>query len=286
MSWSETSRGFRNYLLTTGRSEGTAKTYLSNLSLFWSWCTHHELLPHDADQVTVRGWLADRKQEVSAARAHNDLAALRLFYAWVRETRWRDDDPTANISIKRPKALPTEPLSTSELNSLLSVCKDERDRLLVLMLAHTGMRISELASLTAEDIDWRRGIIRIMGKGEKERRLQPHPDVLQRLHAFVGMFAAGPVWLSKKQHSQLSAHQIRKILYELAERAQLEHIHPHRFRSLFATEYIEQFADIQGLQGVMGHESIETTARYSEYTRERRGLRQMQQLTFTADTLL
>ena len=279
LTWGELSRDFRNYLTTTGRSEGTARTYISNLSLFWHWCIHHELLPHDADQHTVREWLAGRRQDVSAARAHNDLAALRLFYAYVRELRWRDDDPTANISIKRPKALPTEPLSTGEMNELLAVCKDERDRLLVLMLSYTGMRISELASLTAEDIDWQKGIIRIMGKGEKERRLQPHPDVLNRLHAFVGMFAAGPVWLSKKQHQQLSAHQIRKILYELAERARIDHVHPHRFRSLFATEYIEQFADIQALQGVMGHTSIETTARYSQYTRERRGLRQMQQFT-------
>jgi len=277
-TWGSTAREYRDYLITTGRSEGTAKTYVSNLSLFWQWCTRRECLPQDVDQPTIRAWMADRMAQVSAARAHNDLASLRCFFALVRELRLRDDDPTQNIRVKRPKQLPTEPLSRQELESLLSACKIERDRLIVLMLAHTGMRISELASLRAEDIDWQKGIIRIIGKGDKERRLSPDPDVLGRLHAFCGMFPSGSVWKSQRAHQALSAHQIRKILYEVAERARLDHVHPHRLRALFATEYVEQFADIQALQGVMGHESIETTSRYSEYTRERRGLDQMRRL--------
>lgn len=278
VTWGETAREFRDYLITTGRSEGTAKTYVSNLSLFWHWCVRRECLPQEVDQPTVRAWFSERLATVSSQRAHNDLAALRCFYALARELRLRDDDPTTNIRVKRQKQLPTEPLSRQELETLLSACKSERDRLIVLMLAYTGMRISELASLRAEDIDWQRGTIRIIGKGDKERRMSPDPDVLGRLHAFCGMFPSGSIWKSQRAHQALSAHQIRKILYDLAERAKIEHVHPHRFRALFATEYVEQFADIQALQGVMGHTSIETTSRYSEYTRERRGLEQMRRL--------
>ena len=280
VSWGQTSRAFREYLITTGRSEGTAKTYCSNLSLFWTWCTHHECLPADVDREAVRSWLSERMNSVSSARAHNDLAALRLFYAWMKDIRHRDDDPTDNVRVKRRKSLPTEPLHADEMESLLAASRDERDRLIILMLAHTGMRISELASLRAEDIDWQRGTIRIFGKGDKERRLAPDPEVLNRLHAFCGMFPSGSIWKAKRSHQALSAHQIRKVLYDLAERAKLEDVHPHRFRALFATQYVEQFADIQALQGVLGHESIETTARYSEYTRERRGLEQMRSLKF------
>ena len=113
-----------------------------------------------------------------------------------------------------------------------------------------------------------------MGKGAKERLIRPDPGVLSRLRAYLGMFPTGPIWLSQHRGQPLSAHQIRKILYEVADRAKVVGVHPHRFRSTFATAYIDQHGDIQALQGVLGHESIETTARYSEYTRLKRGLEQ------------
>lgn len=279
-SWGETARDFKDYLVTTGRSEGTARTYCSNLSLFWRWCMARECLPHDVDREAIRSWMSERTRIVSGQRAHNDLAALKLFYAYLRDLRYRDDDPTENVRVKRGKRLPTEPLATRDLDALLAACKDERDRLIILMLAHTGMRISELASLRAEDIDWLRGYVRIIGKGGKERRLAPNIEILNRLHAFCGMFASGSLWKSKRAGTTLSAHQLRKIIYDLAQKARVEDVHPHRFRSFFATEYVEQFGDIQALQGVMGHESIETTARYSEYTRERRGHEQMRKMRF------
>ena len=284
--WQRTSATFRQYLITTGRSEGTASTYVSNLSLFARWCYKYECRPEVVDRAAVRSWLTERMAAVSSARAHTDLAALRCFYAWTIEDGLRDDDPTAGVRVKRTKALPTEPLREDDLDTLLASCTVERDRMILLMLAATGMRISELASLRAEDIDWRKGQIKVTGKGDKERLVAPNPDVLNRLHAFMGMFPAGPVWLSQRSHKPLSAHQIRKIVYDIAERAKLQGIHPHRLRSYFATQYIEQFADIQALQGVMGHESIETTARYSETTRQRRGLDQMRRMRGPSDRLV
>lgn len=280
MEWADTSGQFSRYLLTSGKSPGTVRTYLTNLSVFWRDCARYECVPHQADRYIVRTWISDRLAVVSTARAHNDLAALRLFYKWLRETRYRDDDPTENIRVKRAKSLPTKPLQGQEVTSMVEVCTDERDRLLLLVLCHTGIRISELASLQAESIDWQRGVIKIRGKGNKERLIAPSPDVLGRLHSYCGMFPTGPLWLSKRRQQPLSAQQIRKIIYGIAERAKIDGVHPHRFRSTFATEYIEQFGDIQALQGVMGHDSIETTSRYSEWTRERRGLEQMKKLRF------
>lgn len=271
--WNECARNFTYYLKTTGRAEQTARTYVSNLSGFYRWCAQHETDARCVDRSCIRGWLAERENQVSSQRVHNDLAALRLFYEFAKEERWRDDNPTEGIRIKRRKSLPTEPLPSNDLDALLSACTQERDRLIMLMLAYTGMRISELAALTAENIDWRSGIVRIVGKGDKERRIAPNPDVLRRLHAYLGMFPSGPVWLSRFDRP-LSAHQIRKIIYTIGARAKVS-VHPHMFRSFFCTEYIEQFGDIQALQGLVGHESIETTARYSEYTKERRGLDQM-----------
>lgn len=276
--WAQTREHFVRYLLSSGKAPNTAKTYASNLVIFWRFCAQYETTPYHADRVIVRDWISERLKAVSSARVHNDLAALKLFYGWLLETHDREDNPTVGVRVKRTKALPTQPLSQTELDNLVAACRDDRDRLLVLVLAASGVRISELAALRAEDIDWSRGLIKITGKGDKERRVKPGSEVLSQLHAWLGMFPTGPIWLSKYHQQQLSAQQIRKIVYAIAKRANLASIHPHRFRSYFATEFMEQHGDIQALQGVMGHEDIKTTSRYSEYTRERRGLEMMSRL--------
>jgi site-specific recombinase XerD len=106
----------------------------------------------------------------------------------------------------------------------------------------------------------------------------PPKDIIGRLHAFAGMFPSGPLWVSHWGRA-LSGQQLRKIIYGIAAEAKLEGVHPHRFRAFYATQYIEQFKDIQALQGVLGHTSIETTSRYSQWTREARGAAQMQRFT-------
>lgn len=274
MLWSDTASGFRSYLLSTGHAESTTFHYCHALSKFWRWCARYESSPCDVDRETVRAWISERLLQVSNTRVHNDLAALRCFYAWLREERYRDDDPTENVRIKRTRSLPTEPLSPAEFDQLVAACNDERDRLMLLVLGAAGLRISELANMEAEHINWGRGSIKVQGKGDKERYVYPNAEVMGRLHAFCGMFPTGPIWLAKRTKKPLSAQQMRKIIYDIAERARLKGVHPHRLRSYFATEYIEEFKDIQALQGVMGHSSPETTARYSQSTRERRGMEQ------------
>lgn len=275
--WDSTSGPYTRYLISCGKSPNTARTYSSGVKMFWQWCSRYEMTPFDSSKSDLRDWVAYRHENVSPTRLHNDLAGIRLFYAWLKESGYREDDPTAGVRVKRGKRLPTKPLSREELDALMNAASSERDRLLILVLAHTGVRISELASINAEDIDWAQGLIIITGKGNKQRKLAPQMDVINRLHAFVGMFPSGPLWISRWERP-LAAHQIRKLLYNVAKKAGVESVHPHRFRAFFATIYIEQFADIQALQGVMGHESIETTARYSEWTREQRGLDQMRRL--------
>ena len=279
--WLTTEGPFKRYLLSCGRSANTARTYASGVKMFWRWCAKYEMTPFEATRAELRDWTAERHASVSGTRLHNDLAGLRCFYAWLRETGYRDDNPTEGVKIKRGKRLPTKPLSMEELDALMQAASCERDRLLILVLAHTGLRVSELASLTSEDIDWASGVIIITGKGDKQRKLAPQIEVINRLHAFCGMFPSGPVWMSKWDRP-LAEHQIRKLIYAVAAKAHVENVHPHRFRAFFATTYIEQFADIQALQGVMGHESIETTSKYSEWTREARGLKQMRALKILA----
>lgn len=278
-TWGATERLFRDYLLSSGRSPNTARTYVANVYGFWRDCTKYEITPYDADRRVLRSWVSDRLLTVSDSRVHNEMAAIRHFYAWLLEIDHRTDDPTIGIRIKRTKALPTKPLSEEEMMVMLAACECERDRLILLVMGSTGLRISEFAGIKAEDIDWRSGYIKVTGKGNKERIVKPPPEVLNRLHAYVGMFPSGPIWMSRWGRP-LAAHQVRKLIYCIGATAKVEDVHPHRLRATFATAFIDEHGDIQALQGVMGHESIETTSKYTEYTKQRRGLAQMSNLDF------
>lgn len=271
--------GFARYLLAIGKSPQTQRTYVSAAGLFCRWCQGRGLCPSDATRTDLHFWLQERRQSVSASRSHVDLAALKCFYRWHLDLEEDEEPPiTRGAKVKRGRRLPTKPLSLEELRLLVQACDNERNRLIVILLAYTGLRISEFASLTSENIDWPSGTLEIVGKGDKERPLKPPAEVMGRLRSFLGFFHEGPLWLSLKANRPLSAHQIRKIIYDIARDAGIEDVHPHRFRAFFATYWMDHFGDIQALQSMMGHESVETTSRYSEFTKYRRGLEQMSQL--------
>lgn len=281
--WVQTERHFRNFLLTSNRSEETARSYIASLSLFWRWCAPYEATPYEADRQLIRSWCAARKDRgISSQRRHCEVAALRSFYTWLREIRDRDDDPMAGISVKRGKVLPTKPFTLEEIDAMLKACENERDRLWFLVLACTGIRISELARLTSDSLNYRDNTVIVVGKGSKQREIAIPSQVLGRIRAHLGMFYTGPLWISHFQKQALSGQQIRKLLYGIAASVGVKGAHPHRFRATFATEYLGQHADIHALQGVMGHESIETTAKYAEYTKLQRGMEQTRRLNLSA----
>ncbi len=277
--WLTTARGFASFLLTAGKSKETVRTYSSAVSLFWRWCDEREMDPILAPRNLVRAYLTEQSERVSSTRVHSYLAALRIFYAFVVDAEWRADDPTKALRIKRTETLPTQPLDADELNALLRACSNERDRLILLLLCYSGVRISEFAGMAAEDIDWKNGTITIRGKGDVMGQVAPHEVILGRLRSYLGLFPSGPLWLSQRDHNPLKAHQIRKIIYRIAENAEMKGVHPHRFRATFACEFIEQYGDIQALKGAMRHKSIDTTARYAQAVERRRGLQKMRGLT-------
>jgi integrase/recombinase XerD len=278
LDWAQTAADFHDFLLTTGKAERTSRSYGFAARMFWRWCYDHETDPLQAPRPALRRWLAERQRSVSAQRVYSDLASLNSFYKFVIDQGARSDNPTDGISIKRPAVLPTEPFTRAELQLLFSSCDNERDRMIVLTLSESGLRIAELASLRGEEnFDWRRGRFRFISKGGDERYVPMTPELFARMRAWLGMLPYGPVFCSLKKGKGMSAHQIYKRLVYIGSKVDIE-VHPHRFRSTFATEYIEQFHDITALRHIMGHKSVLTTQRYQQTTEARRAEEQMSRL--------
>lgn len=262
-SWAATAKGYERYLLATGKSAGTVRTYSSDLHLFWDWCADREVDAFECPPGAVREWFASRVQDVSSSRAIGTLAALRAYYAWGIEDRLAESDPTKGLRVKRRGQVPTRPLERDDFKSLLKVCSCDRDRTMLMLMAHTGLRITELATLTPESFDWQRQLIRVDGKGGKQAYVAAPDEVLGMIRQVMGFFpvAGEGIWRSEQKHRPMAAHQLRKIIYKLAEKAGIE-AHPHRMRSMFAVEHYKIYHDIERLRRAMRHADITTTQRY------------------------
>lgn len=275
MPWNEVELRFARYLLTSGRGKRTAITYAYNVRFFWQAMDTVAVYAPQATSEEVKEWLRTRSHEVSANKIYVDIMALRAFYTFVVQQKWRKDDPMDGIKARKEKLAPVAPFNEGEIAALVAACGSERDRLILLMLASTGLRISELLALRVEDIDWQRGMVLIHGKGNHQRWMAPNAEVMARLHIFLRNVHQGHIWFTNQGHV-MPAKQARENLYAAARRAGIIGAHPHRFRTTFAIEMLRiAGGDIQAVQDLLGHESIETTQRYTAYDKADRALNLM-----------
>lgn len=150
-----------------------------------------------------------------------------------------------------------EPLEDFEIDALKKACESFEDSLIINVLLETGMRVSELANLTKDQISWQRDCIATIGKGGKRR--------------VIPMSKATRFYLAEhfKDHSKIEVGQrwIQKIVKRIAEKASImKKISPHVLRHTFAVCYIHRGGNIRALQGILGHSHIQTTDMYLNYS--------------------
>lgn len=249
--------------------------------------------------IHVLAWIAqmvERKfSENSIARK---LGALHSFARYLVIAQARKDDFMAQIpGRKRPARLPRV-LPMSSVERLLHPPDPQdprtlRDQALCELLYATGLRVSELCSLTLNDIDWDAGMVRCYGKGRKERLVPLGKVALEYLALYLerrkqvlktgkeliyrdrrrgrpratGMSlkeASSPYVFPNQKGGMLSRTQVRQILQERAKKADIqEPVSPHVLRHSFATHLLEQGADLRTIQEILGHRQITTTEIYT-----------------------
>ncbi|MEZ8185709.1 site-specific tyrosine recombinase XerD [Shewanella sp. 5S214] len=268
---------------TKGLSDNTLVSYRTDLQHLDRYVSAQGIHLLDVDQAQLRDYLAMRfdKQFAKSSTARL-LSSLRRFYAYLLVKQKISQDPTALIkSPKLARQLP-DTLSEAQIDSLLSEPNtdepiEHRDKAMLELLYATGLRVTELVSLTMEQISLRQGLVRVMGKGGKERLVPLGELAISAVEQYI-KFARAEL-LSMKQsdvlfpsrRGQMMTRQTfwhRVKLY--AARAGIScHISPHTLRHAFATHLLNHGADLRVVQLLLGHSDLSTTQIYTHVAKVR-----------------
>ena len=267
-----------------GLSDNTLAAYRNDLQQFAAWL--NEARQCELAQVQrehLLDYLALRSEQQRSPRSSARLlSSLRRYYAWCRRENLRQDDPTRLLAApKLGRSLP-DTLSEEDVVALLhapdiKTALGLRDRAMLELLYATGLRVTELVSLREYQVNLRQGVLRVTGKGQKERMV-PMGEVaiewLQRyLHEARSTFFHGQedeaLFVTQRKRGmtrQAFWHLIKRYARQVGIRV---HLSPHTLRHAFATHLLNHGADLRVVQMLLGHSNISTTQIYTHVAQAR-----------------
>jgi integrase/recombinase XerD len=265
-------------------SENTVKGYGSDLRAFVRWCARHDIDPLTCSHFDLRLFLADEAAaRYSRSTVNRHLSSIKAFYRWLVITGQSDHDPASVMQgPKRPASLPRI-VSRDDMDALLSVYADRddaqgiRNQCLLEFLYACGARISEASNLRLDWLDLSQGVVRISGKGGKERMVPLHATAVKAFRRYLAGPRAellkgktSPYAFVSNRGNKLSADVVRRIFDEAEREAGVDaSLTPHAVRHSFATDLLTGGADLRSVQEMLGHASLSTTQVYTHLTPER-----------------
>jgi len=273
-------RAFVTFLeIERGASRETIRGYRSDLRQFLSYAgtlrpsTAPALTPEEVDPLTIRGYLAwlDRKKEKKTSLARK-LAALRSFFRFMTREGLAGQNPAAEVRTpKLPQYLPRV-LTKDDANALMEFPEGDdlsarRDRAILETLYSTGARVSELVGMNVDDLNRSDGLVRLRGKGRKERIVPIGTVALEALREYDELLSrheerAQPVFFNHRG-GRLTARSVERIVEKYSRRLSGGSVSPHALRHSFATHLLDEGADLRAIQEMLGHASLATTQKYT-----------------------
>ncbi|MFP1838088.1 site-specific tyrosine recombinase XerD [Lonsdalea quercina] len=271
-------------------AENTLASYRQDLRSLADWLAHHDKSLLQAEAVDLQAFLAERLEggykATSSARL---LSATRRLFQYLYREKQRSDDPSAALSSpKLPQRLPKD-LTEAQVDALLNApCVDKplelRDKAMLEVLYATGLRVSELVGLTISDVSLRQGVVRVIGKGNKERLV---PLGEEAVHWMEQYLEYGRPWLindkpidvmfpssrGRQMTRQTFWHRIKH--YAVIAAIDSAKLSPHVLRHAFATHLLNHGADLRVVQMLLGHSDLSTTQIYTHVATAR--LKQLHQ---------
>jgi len=276
----------RQLKLTHSGSMATQQAYRHDISQFIDYCAKEGVLSfQDVDTYVMRGYIASLKigkKPISNRSLARKFAALRSFYKYLLLHDHVSINPFA--SLKTPKKANHLPafLMISEIQDLLNAIDKhseagKRDRVLIELMYACGLRVSETSGLTIHQIDFANRLLRITGKGRKERLVPFYPSIGKQLHHYLEFVR--PILMKQKKHAfvfvnlrgdAITERGVQDILNRRAESAGLKQtLHPHMLRHSFATHLLDNGADLRTVQELLGHQNLSTTQIYTHISVDR-----------------
>ncbi len=283
-----------------GYSESTCRAYLHDLEEFVDIAAGHRvstdqheenkktLKIQDIDTLIIRKYLGFLHKKNKKSTIARKLSALRSFFSYLVKHGLLMEDPTETIlTPKQEKSIPAY-LTVDDMFRLLdSICDNTvlgcRNRAIFETLYSSGIRVSELAGMNVLDVDDDRRVIRVSGKGRKERFVPLGKKALNAIRAYreklssetrvasekERMHKNGPLFLNKN-NGRLSSRSIARILENLVKECGISMpVSPHALRHTFATHMLDAGADLRVVQELLGHRSLSTTQKYTHVSIDR-----------------
>jgi integrase/recombinase XerC len=247
------------------------------------------LIVSDVDAFAIRAFLGElHKHRISASSSARKLSAIRTFVKFLRREELIDDDP-ANLvaSPKVPETIPAH-LTVGEMNRLLEMPDSSRplgrrDRAILELFYASGLRLSELVGLDMEDVNLSGRMVRVMGKGRKERLVPFNSPTADAIRAYLkdrasvnlaasqkseagsrGRRAAKAAMFLNYRGERLSARSVDRLVRRYVTECGAKFgISPHALRHSFATHLLANGADLRAIQELLGHARLSTTQRYT-----------------------
>ena len=278
--------------LEHGLARNSLSAYRSDLALLARWLRAQGRALDGAGTAELKGYLAwrtdrarhpgDGRQPFSARSQARFITVCRRYYGWLVRERLRNDDPSAHLEMPRlGRALP-KTLSMQQVDQLLAAPSAAdalglRDRAMLELMYASGLRVSELVKMRRDELNLEHGVVRLVGKGGKERMVPMGEPAMEAVKTwlrqgrpeFAGEKSGDAVFVGRRGEAMT-----RQNFWLLIKRHALEagvpvKLSPHTLRHAFATHLLERGADLRAVQTLLGHADLSTTQIYTHVARAR-----------------
>jgi integrase/recombinase XerD len=268
--------------LEDGLSKNTLEAYRRDLSLYANWLGLQHLSLDQTSELQLNAYFSHKHEASKATSANRRLTVLKRYFRWAVRERHVQTDPTLKLQSARQALRVPKSLSEAQVEALLAAPPEDtalglRDRAMLELLYASGLRVSELVGLKTFHLGMNEGVLRVMGKGNKERLVPFGHVAAEAISVYVA--EARPAILAGQQTEDLfvtarGSGMSRVMFWMLVKKyARAAGIHvqlsPHTLRHAFATHLLNHGADLRAVQLLLGHADISTTTIYTHVARER-----------------
>ena len=269
---------FLDYIAKTKRmSVHTVSAYSGDLLQFMDFlATQYVVELNDCKAIHVRGFMAMLLENGLTARSvHRKVSSVRGWFKYLRKQGQLKVDPLSKIILpKMPKVL-VKDIPAMDLHNMFArfpweeVDNGSRDRLMLLLMYTTGMRLSELIGLKVGDVDFYRNNLRVLGKRNKERIIPMHPEMVDWLKVYLADHVGDFLFVTERGNPLYPMYVYRLVNHYLKLFSHAAKTSPHVLRHSFATHMLNNGANLLAIKDILGHANLSATQVYTKNSFEK-----------------